>query len=133
MERHIGHYSFVVGVVLALVLGAAAVWGFLGETAIDWLTSVLVVLGLIVGLLNVSKSESTEFALLATVLVIAAGMGSARDTLASVGVIGAVFSSIFVQLLAFVVPATIVVALKGVLSLAQVEGMSVLPGKKRRR
>jgi hypothetical protein len=131
MEKQVGHYSFVIGVIIALLLGVAT--PYLGGITVGWLTSLLVVLGLIVGFLNVSHQESKEFVLLATVLVITAGMGSAGDTLASVGFIGIFLRDVFVQLLAFVVPATIIVALKGVLQLARVDEVPSKSTKRRRK
>ena len=51
MEKQIGNYSFIVGVILAIVLGLAA---SKTGTAEPWLWSLLIVLGLVVGFLNVS-------------------------------------------------------------------------------
>ena len=52
MEQKIGHYSFIGGVIIAVVLGLvpAATLG----TAAAWLASLLVILGLVVGFLNVT-------------------------------------------------------------------------------
>jgi hypothetical protein len=81
----------------------------------------LVVLGLIVGFLNVTGKETKEFLLVAVVLVIAAGMGGASATLGGVQMIGQYLSGIFTQVLAFVVPATVVVALKDIWALGQTQ------------
>ena len=51
MEKQIGNYSFIIGVIVAVVLGLAAPQ--IG-TAAAWLWSLLVVLGLVVGFLNIS-------------------------------------------------------------------------------
>jgi len=117
MEEKVGHYAFIGGVVIAIVLGLFS--SALGEAAV-WLTSVLVILGLIVGFLNVAGKEIKEFLLVATVLIIAAGIGGASETLNGVQFVGGYLSSVFTQLLAFVVPATIVVALKDVWALGKV-------------
>ena len=53
MEQKLGHYSFVGGVVIAVVLGLAS--SYLGAQATTWLASLLVVLGLIAGFLNVGN------------------------------------------------------------------------------
>ena len=115
MDKKIGHYSFIVGVILAIVLGLVSL-----GTATPWLSSLLVVLGLIVGFMNVTGKETKEYLLVATVLIIAAGVGGASNTLGSVNVIGGYLSGIFVQILAFVVPATVVVALKDIWALGKV-------------
>ena len=88
-------------------------------SATPWLSSLLVVLGLIVGFLNVTGKETREFLMVATVLIIAAALGGASSTLGGVNVIGAYLSGIFSQILAFVVPATVVVALKDIWNLGQ--------------
>jgi uncharacterized membrane protein YcaP (DUF421 family) len=109
----IGHYAFLIGVLLALVLGAAS--AYLSVTVVAWLTSLLVIAGLLVGYFEVKPAQLKEFLLFATVLVIAAGMGSASQTLGSVLHIGMFLQGIFDHLLAFVVPATVIAALRGVL------------------
>ncbi|MAG08011.1 hypothetical protein CMO89_00920 [Candidatus Woesearchaeota archaeon] len=118
MQKKIGHYSFVVGVVLALLLGLAS-QPLLGTGLIPWLASLLVVCGLIVGFLNVTGKETKEFLVVATVLIIVAGLGGASSSIASVAIIGPYMNAVFIQLLAFLVPATVVVALKDIWYLAQ--------------
>ena len=66
-----------------------------------------------------TTKEIKDFLLVSTVLVIVAALGGGAGTLAAVEMIGPYLSGIFTQLLAFVVPATIVVALKEVLVLAK--------------
>ena len=117
MEQKIGHYSFIGGVIIAVVLGLvpAATLG----TAAVWLTSLLVILGLIAGFLNVSGKETKEFMMVATVLIIASFAGGASGTLGGVQIIGQYLQGIFVSVLAFVVPATVVVGLKDIWALGQ--------------
>lgn len=115
MDKRVGNYSFIIGVIIAIVLGIISL-----GAATAWLASLLVILGLIVGFLNVAGKETKEFLLVATVLIIAAGMGGASATLGGVQYIGQYLSGIFTQVLAFVVPATVVVALKDTWRLGQV-------------
>ena len=116
MDKRIGNYSFIIGVILAIVLGVVS----LGAIQ-PILASILVVLGLIVGFLNVTGKETKEFLLVAVVLIIAAAMGGASATLGGVQYIGAYLSGILTQVLAFVVPATVIVALKDIWGLGQVQ------------
>jgi len=116
MDARVGNYSFIIGVIIAIVLGVFS----LGTLA-PILASLLVILGLIVGFLNVTGKETKEFLLVAVVLVIAAGIGGASATLGGVQYIGAYLSGIFTQVLAFVVPATVIVALKDIWALGQVQ------------
>ena len=117
VEQKIGHYSFIGGVIIAVVLGLFSTQ--VGPTSAAWLASLLVVLGLIVGLLNVSGKETKEFLTVATVLVIASFAGGASETLGGVQIIGSYLSGIFDNILAFVVPALVVVGLKDIWSLGQ--------------
>ena len=119
MEKQIGNYSFIIGVVIAVLLGLAA--PKLGSAAI-WLWSLLIVLGLVVGFLNVSGKETKEFLWVTVALVVVAYAGGSQiDKWQNVQFIGTYLSGIFNSILAFVIPASVVVALKDVWSLAKGE------------
>ena len=131
MEKKIGHYSFVLGVILAVLLGVAA--PSLGA-ATTWLTSLLVVLGLIVGFLNVGGREAKDFLAIATMLVIvlwAGGTATGGIGLEKIQWIGPWLAGVVQYSMAFIVPSVLVVALKGIWGLAQVGEM--MPGGKGRR
>jgi len=106
MMQKIGSWAFIVGIVISLVAGF---WQ-LGLV----LTAVLIVLGLIVGFLNVTGSESTPFLLATVSLVIVSNFGGA--VLANVS---PVLQNMLNALIVFVIPATIIVAIKSVYSLAK--------------
>ncbi|MBI2651929.1 hypothetical protein HYX00_00565 [Candidatus Woesearchaeota archaeon] len=117
MEKQIGNYSFIIGVIIAIVLGLAA--PKLGN-ATAWLWSLLVVLGLVVGFLNVSGKETKEFLWVTVALVVVAFAGSAQiNTWKDVQWIGPFLKGVFDSILAFVVPASVIVALKDVWELAK--------------
>jgi len=119
MEKQIGNYSFIIGVIIAVVLGLAA--PKLG-VAQAWLWSLLIVLGLVVGFLNVSGKETKEFLWVTVALVLVAYAGSAQiEKWANVQLIGPWLKAIFDSILAFVIPASVVVALKDVWELAKGE------------
>jgi len=115
MEKKIGYYSFVIGAIIALVLGLASAQ--LG-TASVWLTSLLIVLGLIVGFLNITGKETKDYLLIAFVLVLVARFGGV-DILGEVHTIGLFLAAIFEAFVAFIVPAVIVVGLRHVLRLSR--------------
>ena len=77
MDKRVGNYSFIIGVIIAIILGIVSL-----GAATPWLASLLVILGLIVGFLNVTGSETKEFLIVAAVLMIVAGLGGAGATLA---------------------------------------------------
>ena len=101
----IGHWIFLIGILVAIVGGFVAV---------PYLAWILIVAGLIVGLLNITAGEVHEFltASIALLLVGAAGLGA-------VTLVGAVAETILKNLVVFVGPAALVVALKSVWTLAK--------------
>lgn len=120
MDKKIGAYSFIVGIIIAVILGVAIGLNLsLGAQTTAWLTSILIILGLLVGFLNVTGKDTKDFLLVSTVLVIVAYAGGASSALGSVEIIGPVLKGVFDALLAFVVPATVIVALKELVELAQ--------------
>lgn len=102
----IGSWAFLIGVILAIILGAL---GSVTET----IAIVLVVLGLIVGLLNIKDEEVKPFLWAGVSLVIVSGLGgNALSTITWM-------SNILNAMLLLFVPATIIVALKSVFALAK--------------
>jgi hypothetical protein len=116
VDPRVGKYSFIVGVVIAVVLGLGI--GALAP-AQALLTSLLVVLGLIVGFLNVAGKDLKDFLIIATILVLVSYAGSAGAILGSVQYVGAYLQGIFNSIMAFVVPAVIVAGLKAIAQMAK--------------
>ena len=108
----VGRWAFIVGLILAIILGIVP-FGAYSSVAV----SILVIIGLIVGLLNITMKESTPFLISAVVLVIVAGFGSAA--LANVQYIGTYLRNILQTLLMLIVPATIIVCLKEIYLFAE--------------
>lgn len=102
----IGSWAFLVGVVLAVILG------FMSMD--PWMAIVLVIIGIIVGLLNITAKESMGFLTAATVLVIVTALGGDVFT-----IVGDWASNILEALMLVFVPATIIVALRAVFGLAK--------------
>jgi hypothetical protein len=117
MDQEVGKYAYLIGVIAALIVGVLA--SYIPASAVGWLTSLIVIAGLIVGFMNVGAKEVKDFLLVSTVLVIVAGLGGASAALGGVMYIGGFLAGVFTQLLAFVVPATVVVSLKAILELAK--------------
>lgn len=102
----LGSWSFLIGVILAIILGAIG--------AVDGvIAAILVVLGIIVGLLNITASETHQFLIAGAVLVIVVALG--KDVLTVIPFIGNILEAILVMF----VPSTVIVALKSVFSLAK--------------
>lgn len=106
--KTLGVWAFVIGIVIAIIAGFWPLGTFV--------TSILIILGLIVGFLNVTGKETQHFLLAAVALVIVMYFGD--QTLAGVDKIGYYISGILGAIMTFVVPATIVVAIKAIYALA---------------
>ena len=101
----LGKWAFLAGVLLAIV--------FSFVTAYSWVSWVLVLLGLVVGLLNISESETSAFLMAGTILALMGFLGG--QTLDAIPYLGAIFTN----MLTLFVPATILVALKSVFALSR--------------
>ncbi len=104
-NNKIGGWAFLIGVLLAVVLAFVA-----SLSSLAW---ILVILGIIIGLFNIDAGETQKFLFAATVLVIVGAF--AGTTLNSIMYL----EDIFKNLVALFAPATIVVALKSVFTLAK--------------
>jgi hypothetical protein len=113
----IGGWAFILGVVIALVAGliTGQATGQLRPYD-NIITALLVVLGLVVGFLNIGEKEVNDF-LIAAIAVSLIGQGQAN--LAAIEIIGNYLKEMVVNIVTFVAPAALVVALKSVYSLAR--------------
>ena len=94
----VGKWAFIIGLVIAVLAGL-----FFQPT---WAIWVLAILGVIVGLLNVTAEETRGFLLASIALTLSA------TALNTIPVIGRALSFVLPFVVAFVAGATIVVALK---------------------
>ncbi|OGI15340.1 hypothetical protein A3K63_05480 [Candidatus Micrarchaeota archaeon RBG_16_49_10] len=110
-KRTFGEWAFVIGVLLALLGGLIVSLGLLAGGT---LAVLLVVLGILVGFLNVSGKETAQF-LLASIALLAAGSAG----LGGLPLIGIYLGSVLLYIATFVAPAAVVVALKAIFDLAK--------------
>ena len=111
MTNRLGSWSFLVGVVLAVLLGLGLAGTY--QATVLW---VVFLLGIVVGLLNITSTEVSAFLTSGTVLVLVSFLG------VQVGVFDAVapmIANILKGVLTLFVPATMIVALKAVFVLAK--------------
>ncbi len=106
-----GSWAFIVGLIIAIIAGF---WP-LGTV----MTTVLIILGLIVGFLNVTGKETNSFLFSGLVLVVMASMGG--QVLSSIQYIGPMLQSVFSAMMLFIIPASLIVALKAIYALAENE------------
>lgn len=109
----IGELAFLVGVILAILVGL-----FLGSpTSVSYpmyMAVILVLLGIVVGLLNITEKETTAY-LVAVIALLAAGSGG----LGILPTVGSYLDAMLVNIALFVAPAAVIVALKTIVTLAK--------------
>ena len=115
----LGAWAFLIGVILAIVIGIFHTQ--IGPQADNIILASLIVIGILVGLLNIRDTEVEPFLLSALALVIVSFMGGIAiaelETL-SFG-LGSMMRYLLNAMLTLFVPATIIVALKSVFALAR--------------
>ncbi|MBN1544657.1 hypothetical protein JW898_04295 [Candidatus Woesearchaeota archaeon] len=111
MHHKVGHYAFVGGVLIAIIAG------LLQTTSIFFAFSILL-LGVVVGFLNISTKEVMPFLVAAVALLVA---GSADFQILNImfNPLGTVLTSLFSFIKLFVAPAALVVSLKAIVNLAR--------------
>lgn len=98
----IGGWAFILGLVIAIL------FGLIGYNP-SWAIGLLVVLGLIVGFLNITDKETVPF-LVASIALLAAGS-------ANLGELWVNLNGLLGNISVFVAPAAIIVAIKAVYAL----------------
>jgi hypothetical protein len=101
----VGKWAFIIGLVLAVVVG----YMFQAQ----WVVWVLAILGVIVGLLNVTREDTERFLLAAIALALSV------TALSTVPVLGLSITNILGYVAAFVAGAMVVVALKALFQTAR--------------
>ena len=117
-ENLVGAYAFLIGVILAVVIG---LFNKSLESAGVLFYSALVIIGLIVGFMNVGDKNSSTFLMASLSLVIVGALGA--EPLKYIALNNYVVTSlrnVLGSLLVLFVPATIIVALKTVFSMAKI-------------
>ncbi|MEM3091088.1 MAG: hypothetical protein QXX55_00295 [Candidatus Pacearchaeota archaeon] len=122
-ENSLGAWAFLIGVILAVLIGLSATIFSLPDI-IKYnaqIYGMLVFLGLLIGFVGVPGDDSQKFLLTSAILVIVSRFGMEGVKGSFIGFsIGNAVSAVFGALLALFVPATIIVALKTVFSLAKI-------------
>jgi len=113
--ERLGEWVFILGVVIAIIAGLA--YQAMDITSAQYITVVLVVLGLIVGFLNIGDKNITNF-LIAAIALVAVGAANLNQ----IPFIGSYLGYMVLNIAAFVAPAALVVALKAVYNLASKKG-----------
>ena len=115
MNQSIGGYAFLAGAILAVI---AAVFGSMVAAWTPMIALLLVILGLIVGFMNVSDKEVDRF-LIAAIALLAAGTVNLGVIDLFISPLGTILQSIVRYVAVFVAPAALIVALKSIMDIAR--------------
>jgi len=116
-QQQIGSYAFLIGVAVAIIAGVlygAGQTGMLGQAA-GWIPLILVVLGIVVGFLNIKDKETDKFLIASLALLAVPATGLWLNQIPMVGVY---LLGIVGNVAVFVAPAALIVALKAIYALA---------------
>jgi len=100
----IGHWAFIIGLIVAVISPFVNV---------PYVSTLLFILGLVVGFLNIQERESDSF-LVATIALLLTGVGGLQ-----LGALTATVAAILEGLIALVSPAALVVGIKQVLTVGR--------------
>ncbi len=113
----VGYFAFLLGVLIAIIAGLVSAAGALDAASQGTVALVLVILGIVVGLLNLLDKDVTVF----LISVIALGVaGASAGGIALIPFVGAPISQIVNYIATFVFPAAVIVALKAIWDLASI-------------
>lgn len=114
-HESIGAYSFLIGVIIAVIAGIAgsAIAVYAGAIGL-----ILVILGLIVGFLNITDKETMPF-LVAAVALMVAGSANLMIINTVIPMLGTVLQAILANIVVFIAPAAIIVGLKAIIAMAK--------------
>lgn len=105
----VGYIAFLLGVFIAIISGLFYAAGVLDASMQGFVGLVLVVLGLVVGLLNLLDKDVSTFLLAVVALAV---VGAGAGGLALIPYVGVPIAAIVNYIAMFVFPAAIIVALK---------------------
>ena len=123
-SQKIGSYAFLLGVIIAIIAGIAQVAAVLDATVAAWILLVLVILGIIVGFLNIKDKHVTDF-LIATIAVAMIGLVALNPAAQAVPVdmiaapIVALINNIVGNIVTLVAPAALIVGVKQIIALTK--------------
>ena len=103
MKDMVGKWAFIVGLIISIIAGIVNI----GTAGLAW----LVVLGIIVGFINVTSKEVTGFLLATIALMMVGSVGLNLPT------IGSFMTSIVTAFISFVAGAAFIVAIKEIFTI----------------
>jgi hypothetical protein len=107
VASQVGFWAFILGLVIALVFGILAALG-IAMGAMPAIIVILIILGLVVGFLNITAKEILLFLVATIALIVVGGVFAPLNVFA----IGAMLDSILALVATLMAPAAVVAAIK---------------------
>jgi hypothetical protein len=104
----VGFWAFIAGLVIAVVVGILAALGFAGAGLMSAVIIVLIILGLVVGFLNITAKEMLLFLVATIALIVVGGVFAPLNVFR----IGAILDAILALVATLMAPAAVVAAIK---------------------
>jgi len=122
MEQ-IARWAYIAFVAIAIVMGLAVGYmAYSGESVVDingWVTLIMLILGIIIGLTSITEKEVTPF-LIATIALIVAASANVWQPLSNIHELLYNWAYYILNyVVAFAAPAAVIIAVKSVLPMAK--------------
>jgi hypothetical protein len=104
----VGFWAFIAGLVIAVVVGIMAALGFAGAAFMTVTIIILIILGLVVGFLNITAKEILLFLVATIALIVVGGVFAPLNVFR----IGAILDAILALVATLMAPAAVVAAIK---------------------
>jgi hypothetical protein len=111
MHHRVGHYAFIGGILIAIIAA-------LLQTTSTFFSFTLLLLGIVVGFLNIPAKEVTPF-LVAVIALLVAGNADFQVLNVLFSPLGSVLNSVFAFIKIFAAPAGVIAAIKLIAVLAK--------------
>ena len=117
MASDIGKWAFIIGALLAVLMGILeAVGQPLGTNM--WLVLLLLVLGLVIGFVNITAKEVQPFLVASVAVLLAAGAANLMAANTLFAPLGDILADVAKDIVLVVAPAALIVALRAVYGFA---------------
>ena len=113
-QDQMGSWAFIIGVIIAIIGGAFS--AFVPGSLAGYIPLVLIILGVVVGVLNIKDKEVSLFLIAAVALL---SVQNSAGGLGEVPMIGEALVGIVQHIAVFVAPAALIVGLKAIKGIAQ--------------
>jgi hypothetical protein len=123
MEQ-IARWAYIAFVAIAIVMGLAVGYmAYSGESVVDingWVTLIMLILGVIIGLTSITEKEVTPFLIVTIALIVAATSANVWSPLGNIHELLYYWATAILNyIVAFAAPAAVIIAIRALLPMAK--------------